>query len=76
MDESTHLAPGDEEPCPFSPYSDTNVRETSLREAMKSKFFRSLIEEGLLSDDHIGGCVLFEKRDRIEKILQEKKEIL
>jgi hypothetical protein len=43
---------------------------------MKSKFFRSLIEEGLLSDDHIGGCVLFEKRDWIEKILLEKKEIL
>ncbi len=67
---------GDAEPCPFSPYSDTNVRETSLREAMKSKFFRSLIEEGLLSDDHKGGCVLFEKRDLIEKILLEKREIL
>lgn len=28
---------GGAEPCPFSPYSDINVRDTSLREALKSK---------------------------------------
>jgi len=27
---------GGAEPCPFSPYSDINVRETSLREALHS----------------------------------------
>lgn len=62
---------GDAEPCPFSPYSDTNVRDTSLREAMKSKFFRTMIEGGLLSDDHKGGCVLFEKREQVQEILGE-----
>lgn len=30
---------GGAEPCPFSPYSDINVKETSLREALKSKLF-------------------------------------
>jgi hypothetical protein len=32
---------------------------------MKSKLFRSLIDGGLLNDDHKGGCVLFEKRDQV-----------
>ncbi len=59
---------GDAEPCPFSPYSDINVRETSLKEAMNSKLFRSLIDGGLLEDDHKGGCVLFEKRDQVIEI--------
>ena len=60
---------GDAEPCPFSPYSDTNVRDTSLREAMKSKFFRTMIDGGLLNDEHKGGCVLFEKREKVQEIL-------
>ena len=60
---------GDAEPCPFSPYSDTNVRDTSLREAMKSKFFRTMIDGGLLNDNHKGGCVLFEKREKVQEIL-------
>ena len=56
---------GGAEPCPFSPYSDISVRDTSLREAVNSKLFKSLIEDGLLEDDHKGGCILFEKRDRV-----------
>lgn len=56
---------GGAEPCPFSPYSDINVKDTSLREAMNSKLFKSLIDGGLLNDDHKGGCVLFEKRDLV-----------
>ncbi|MBP5384237.1 MAG: radical SAM protein [Lachnospiraceae bacterium] len=64
---------GDAEPCPFSPYSDINVRETSLKEAMHSNLFRSLIDGGLLEDDHKGGCVLFEKRDQVIGI-REKME--
>ena len=62
---------GGAEPCPFSPYSDINVKDTSLREVMKSKLFQSLIDGGLLDDDHKGGCVLYEKRDQVVK-LQEK----
>ena len=46
---------GGAEPCPFSPYSDINVKETSLRDAMKSKLFKALQSEGTLLDDHAGG---------------------
>ncbi|MCR5251864.1 MAG: radical SAM protein [Lachnospiraceae bacterium] len=56
---------GGAEPCPFSPYSDVNVRDASLRDAMNSKLFRGLIDGGLLDDDHKGGCVLYEKREQV-----------
>ena len=61
---------GGAEPCPFSPYSDVNVRDTSLREALKSKLFTRIKEEDLLVDDHKGGCVLFEKRKQVEAQLR------
>lgn len=64
---------GDAEPCPLSPYSDTNVRDSSLRDALNSKLFRSLIDGGLLNDDHKGGCVLFDKKDQVISI-QERLE--
>lgn len=60
---------GGAEPCPFSPYSDINVKETSLREAMKSKLFRELQTNGTLLDDHKGGCVLYEKRAEVLELL-------
>ena len=59
---------GGAEPCPFSPYSDVNVRDDSLEAAIRSELFRSLVDGGLLSDDHKGGCVLFEKRQQVESL--------
>ena len=64
---------GGAEPCPFSPYSDINVRDTSLREAINSRLFRELRDGGYLLEDHIGGCTLFEKRHQVEKIIAEGK---
>ena len=60
---------GGAEPCPFSPYSDINVRDTSVREAINSKLFTVLREGDYLNDDHDGGCVLYEKRAEVERIL-------
>lgn len=59
---------GGAEPCPFSPYSDCNVRDTSLREAIASPLFRQLQDEGVLSGEHVGGCVLYEKREQVEAL--------
>lgn len=61
---------GGAEPCPFSPYSDINVKDTSLREAINSKLFKALSDGGVLADDHIGGCVLYERKDLVESLLQ------
>ena len=64
---------GGAEPCPFSPYSDTNVRNTSFREALRSPLFTALRDGGLLMDDHEGGCVLYEKREIVEKLIANSK---
>jgi MoaA/NifB/PqqE/SkfB family radical SAM enzyme len=60
---------GGAEPCPFSPYSDINVRDTSLKVALNSHLFTELRNGGYLLEDHAGGCVLYEKRAQVEKIL-------
>ena len=67
---------GGAEPCPFSPYSDVNVRDTSLKEALISKLFRILQNGDYLKDDHQGGCVLYEKREEVEKLMGLRVESL
>ena len=62
---------GGAEPCPFSPYSDVNVRDTSLRDALQSPLFKALQNGGFLNDDHVGGCVLYEKRAQVEALLNQ-----
>ena len=63
---------GEAEPCPASPYSDINVKDTSLLEALDSQLFKSLQDEGILTEDHECGCVLFEHKAEVEKILDRK----
>lgn len=65
---------GGAEPCPFSPYSDINVRDTSLREAMNSRLFRELRDGGYLLEDHPGGCTLYERRSDVERIMAETSQ--
>lgn len=60
---------GGAEPCPFSPYSDINVKDTSLKEAINSPLFQQLQESGILSGAHVGGCVLYEKKAEVEAML-------
>ena len=65
---------GGAEPCPFSPYSDINVKTTSLRDAMKSQLFDALREKHVLEEAHVGGCVLFTQRAQVEQIMAEDSE--
>lgn len=60
---------GDVEPCPFSPYSDINIRDSSLQAALQSKLFADLRNSGMLAGDHAGGCVLFEQQEQVERLL-------
>jgi MoaA/NifB/PqqE/SkfB family radical SAM enzyme len=67
-----HLtAEGDIEPCPFVPYADTNVRDMSLREALKS----ALLEKLRAHPEHLavteGGCCLWKKREWVESLLKK-----
>ena len=65
---------GGAEPCPFSPYSDINVKTSSLKEAMHSPLFTALRDGSILMDDHNGGCVLYEKREQVELIIANSKK--
>ncbi|MBP5444671.1 MAG: hypothetical protein J6Y28_00730, partial [Acholeplasmatales bacterium] len=62
-------AHGGAEPCPFSPYSDINVKNSGLKEAINSKLFEMIKNEHILNQEHVGGCVLARKKDEIEKLL-------
>ena len=64
---------GGAEPCPFSPFSDRSLKKVSLREALRSPLFMALREGDFLDDDHVGGCVLFAKRDQVAAMLQAQK---
>ncbi len=63
---------GGAEPCPFSPYSDVNIRNSSLREAMHSPLFAALQSADILMDDHQGGCVLYEKRELVMQLMEKR----
>ncbi len=62
---------GGAEPCPFSPYSEVNIKDTSLRAALGSDLFRKLNESELLSKEHTGGCVLFEQDNEVRQMLAQ-----
>lgn len=64
---------GGAEPCPFSPYSDVNVKDQPLLEALKSPLFTMLRSGDILLDEHKGGCVLYAKKDEVEAIILGNK---
>lgn len=64
-------AAGDVEPCPFAPFSDTNVREFSLKQALQSELFQKIRERPELSREDGGGCVLWKEREAVESMVCE-----
>ncbi len=65
-----HIGPdGSAEPCPFSPFSDSNVAEMGVRKALQSPLFRKIRAAKAIGWEHTGGCTLFEHREEIEKMV-------
>jgi MoaA/NifB/PqqE/SkfB family radical SAM enzyme len=63
-------AEGNMEPCPFVPYSDTNLKHVTLREALQSKMLSTIRENhGQLEETH--GCALWEKREWVRSLAKE-----
>jgi MoaA/NifB/PqqE/SkfB family radical SAM enzyme len=62
---------GDLEPCPFAPFSDVNLRDTPLKEALKSKLLRKVREnhDKLIEGD--GGCALWHNREWLETLVAD-----
>jgi MoaA/NifB/PqqE/SkfB family radical SAM enzyme len=63
-------AEGNVEPCPFIPYSDTNLKHLSLKDALQSKMLNTIRENhGQLEETH--GCALWEKREWVRSLTKE-----
>jgi len=60
---------GDVEPCPFSPYSDTNLVETSFRDALVSPLLRTILTSGIVLDETDGQCALWKRREWVASLL-------
>jgi MoaA/NifB/PqqE/SkfB family radical SAM enzyme len=64
-------ATGDLEPCPFAPFSDTNIRDMSLKDALQSKFCEKIRQIPELSREMGGGCVLWKERELVQSLLSQ-----
>ncbi len=54
-----HINPeGNLEPCPFAPYTDTNLTNLPLREALNSQLLKTIRENHDQLTETRGGCAL------------------
>lgn len=67
-------AAGDLEPCPFTPFSDTNLKEKSLKDALRSDLLRVIRQNSDRLEEGRGGCSLWQKRDWVRSLLAEPNE--
>lgn len=65
---------GSLEPCPFAPFSDVNLHNLSLREALRSPLLGKIRQNQHLLTEMNGGCALWSNREII-KLMQEKEKI-
>lgn len=67
-------ARGDLEPCPFAPFSDVNLRNVMLKEALKSKLLEKIRENRVilerLESSGQGGCSLWANKKWVESLLK------
>jgi len=63
-------AEGDLEPCPFAPFSDVNLRETTLKEALQSRLLKEIRENQTMLDESGGGCSLWANREWVQSLLK------
>jgi MoaA/NifB/PqqE/SkfB family radical SAM enzyme len=62
-------ADGALEPCPFAPFSDANIRNTPLIEALRSDFLKQIRLHHEELKETEGGCALWVKREWVKTLL-------
>ncbi|QAT44112.1 radical SAM protein [Aminipila luticellarii] len=63
-------AAGGAEPCPFSPYSEMNLKEQSLLTVLQSSFFKKVrVISAAEAGKHKGGCTLFQYEREVNQAL-------
>jgi len=66
-----HINPrGDVEPCPFAPFSDSNLRRMPLRAALGSKLFEAIRSVPQLARETGEGCILWKERALVISLLE------
>jgi MoaA/NifB/PqqE/SkfB family radical SAM enzyme len=67
-----HISPdGNLEPCPFSPFSDTDLQAISLRDALQSQLLATIRANHERLQESAGGCTLWENRDWVESLSRQ-----
>jgi len=66
-------AEGNVEPCPFAPYSDANLRDSSLKDALQSDFLKAIRDNHEHLSETEGGCALWVEREWVSSLLNSKK---
>ncbi|MEO0109001.1 MAG: radical SAM protein [candidate division WOR-3 bacterium] len=67
-----HIGPdGSLEPCPFAPFSDENVRERPLREALQSVFLGRIRDGHDRLKETSSGCALWANRQWVRSLLAQ-----
>ena len=67
------IAEGDVEPCTFATYSDMNLNNVSLKEALNSDFLKKICENHAQLYETGGSCALWEKREIVQSSLKDIK---
>ena len=65
-------AEGDLEACPLAPFSDTNLRDLSLKDALQSEFLKTIRQNREQLIEGEGACALWEKREWVQSLLYTK----
>jgi MoaA/NifB/PqqE/SkfB family radical SAM enzyme len=70
-----HISPdGSLEPCPFAPYSDSNLKDMSFKDALDSRFLRKIRQNHHNLKATRGGCALWENRDWVQALIKDRSE--
>ena len=64
-------AKGDVEPCVFIHYSNANIHEVSLLEALKSPLFMAYHEEQPFNDNMLRPCPMLENPEALRKMVKD-----
>ena len=65
-----HISPnGDLEPCPFAPYSDRNIQDTSLKRALRSPLLGKIRQNHDTLQETAGGCALWKEREWVASLV-------
>ena len=71
-----HVGPnGDLEPCPFAPYSDSNILDMPLKDALNSLLLNRIRSNHHLLTESAGGCTLWENKEWIEEQMQKSESL-